>query len=759
MDRLPHSHLQQGRWPIYLLALIVGLLVSACAIPRIPPSLLQRESTMPAAEEETPAVPVEMTPTPTTIDLPDPGPTPTATPEPLANPDQDQAAALTEEGHALFLASDLTGAESAFIEAIAADPTYLPAHMGLTDVYLYWPQYWQQALDSATRAAELAPEDPAALAYLAWAQQGAHLFDDAWATVLEAVEVGPENAIAHAAAADVLSSVYQMDDAYEHAQRAVELAPDSAEAWATLGSVAFGLNYWDEAGNAYEEAVDLEPAFFAWHLLLARYELNVTGDLQTAVDLLEPARETQPDHPWITSFDVDIAVERNEWVEAEAGCEKLFAVNQPHTFYPDAFTCMTGALILQERYADAERFQQIAEEIAWPERLDVSLLRMRLYNEQEECAEGRALAESWLEQRPYSVLSKRMIGVSYLCEDDFENAIDYFQQASDALPRSVGDARLLANAYSRDGKASEALAALNRVRTFAAMDPLYYQALYEVQIYLGNTKEAVSAAQRWQVLRPESTDARESLALVQLFDGNTEAAQSAAKDAIDAGSVTSTVYAVYGETLSRQGRYEEAEEYLWKALDREPDHFLARNFITTLYLVQGECDKVEPHLEWLRDNTDDEDDAARYAELLDECKARATRFQPDPATALADDDVAAEVEAELTTAGVEMRSVRFSEEEDQRSLVVAYESSQDPTSEAFLAEEREVSFVLSRILSRISSQPVGLIVLSGAKEEPQTFTYIATRAAFLWATGDLTDEEFVDTWYSESAENFTGTGE
>ncbi|MCB0123250.1 MAG: tetratricopeptide repeat protein, partial [Caldilineaceae bacterium] len=680
----------------------------------------------------------------------------TATPEPAAVADPAEAARLTAEGKERFLVSDLAGAEPLFIEAIAADPSYVPAYIALTDLYFYWPHYWQQALDTAQKAAELAPEDPEVLAYLAWAQQGAHLFDDAWATVLKAVELGPENAVVHTAAADILSSVYQMDEAFDHAHRAVELDDQLAGAWATLGSIAYSLEYWDEAANAYEEAVDLEPDFFAWHLLLARFDLNTVGDTAVALDLIAPARAVQPDHPWIISFDVDVAIERNEWAAAEAGCEKLFVFNQPQTLYPDAFSCMTGVLILQERYDDAERFQALAEEIAPPERLDISLLRMRLYNEQEDCAAGRELAASWLEQRPYSVLSKRMIGVSYLCEDDFENAIDYFSQAFEALPRSVADARLLANAYARDGQASEAIGVLNGIRSFAATDPLYYQALYEVQIYLGNTKEAVSAAQRWQVLRPDSTDARESLALVQLFDGNTEAAQSAAKDAIDAGSVSSTVYAIYGETLSRQGRYEEAEPYLVEALNREPDHFLARNFITSLYLIQGDCEKVKPHLEWLAAEADDEEDAQRYRDLLKECEARTTSFRPDPKTALDDDAALDEVMAQLEEAGVEARSVRFADEENQRSLVVTYDSTLAADSAEFADQERTITLALSEVLPRINSQPVGMILLSGSKDEPQNFIYIATRAAFLWVAGELTDEEFIDTWYSESADTVTG---
>ncbi len=113
----------------------------------------------------------------------------------------------------------------------------------------------------------------------------------------------------------------------------------------------------------------------------------------------------------------------------------------------------------------------------------------------------------------------------------------------------VSDARLLANAYPHDGKASEAIAALNRIRAFAVMDPLYYQALYEVQIYLGNTKEAVKAAQRWQVLRPDSTDtAPKAWRWSNSLTATPTPRRAAAKEAIDAGSVSSTVFAIYGET-------------------------------------------------------------------------------------------------------------------------------------------------------------------------------------------------------------------
>ena len=92
-----------------------------------------------------------------------------------------------------------------------------------------------------------------------------------------------------------------------------------------------------------------------------------------------------------------------------------------------------------------------------------------------------------------------------------------------------------------------------RVKAFATENPLYYQALYETHLMLGELDEAVSAAQRWQVLRPESLDARESLAFVQLYEGNVEAAQSIALEALERGARTSTVLAVLGRDLHAHG--------------------------------------------------------------------------------------------------------------------------------------------------------------------------------------------------------------
>ena len=694
------------------------------------------------------------TPTPIVIPTQTPGPAPTATPSARVEPDRTLAMTLGVKGRSLFVTSDLNGAEAAFIDAIAADPGYVPAHLGLTDVYLYQSQYWQQALQAAQNAVALAPEDSTALAYLAWAKQGAHHFDEAKELGLRAVELDAENATAHMAAADILVSMYEVDRAFEHAQSAVRLDPDSAAAWATLGSIAFQMHEWDKAGDAYAQALELEPDFFAWSIVNARHEFNVYGDVYAARSIAQPAINSLPDHASTLFFEADMAAEEGDWETSEAKCLQTIALDQPHTPFPDGYSCMALMLLQQERNAETAAYQALAEERATVHRRDVTLIRMRLLNDQDRCEESRALAQDWLDARPYSISATRMVGVSYLCDKDFATAATYFRRTLDALPESVGDARLLARAYARDDKALEARAALNEVKAFATENPLYYQALYETHLMLGELDEAVSAAQRWQVLRPESLDARESLAFVQLYEGNVEAAQSIALEALERGARTSTVLAVLGETYTRMGEFDKAQPLLEEAIELNEDHIMARQALALLYLAQIRCGEAEPHMRWLIDHADDEEDERDLEGVLTRCYDRAARPTPDPSVLLEDQEAVTAAVEVLREADVEIRYLDIEEnEEGQRMLVVAYAVDLAVGSEEYADVERRLVIELSRVLSRIRSEPDGLVVVAGTFNRTTSVTAVVTGAAVAWMEGELSDEEFEETWRRQEADD------
>ena len=740
-DSLPRSPaLCKLSYPLMLAAFVLSL--AACQF--APSTPTATTPTAPAASAAT------ITSTPIVIPTQTPGPPPTATPAPLAEPNRTLAVTLNAKGRSLFVSSDLNGAEAAFIDAIAADPSYLPAHLGLTDVYLYQSQYWQQALKSAQNAIVLAPEDSTAVAYFAWAEQGAHHFDEAKELGLRAVELDAKNATAHMALADILVSMYEVDRAFEHAQSAISLDPESAPAWATLGSIAFQMHDWDTAGDAYAQALELEPDFFAWHIINARHEFNVYGDVYSAHAIAEPAISALPDHASTLFFEADMAAEEGDWETSEAKCMQTIALDQPHTPFPDAYSCMALMLLQQERSAETAAYQTLAEERATVNRRDVTLIRMRLLNDQDRCEESRALAQDWLDARPYSISAARMVGVSYLCDRDFATAATYFRKTLDALPESVGDARLLAIAYAREDKALEARAALNEIKAFSSEDPLYYQALYETHLMLGQLDEAVAAAQRWQVLRPESLDARESLAFVQLYEGNVEAAQSIALDALERGARTSTVLAVLGETYTRMGEFDKAQPLLEEAIQLNSDHIVARNALALLFLAQIRCDDAEPHMRWLIENADDEEEKEGLEDVLTRCHDRAASPTPDPSSMLDDQEAVTAAVRVLQDADVEIRYLDIEENEEQRTLVVAYAVDLAVDSEEYSDVERQLIIGLSRILPRIRSEPDALVVVAGTFNRTTSVTGVVTRAAVAWMQGELSDEEFEDTWQRQT---------
>lgn len=696
-----------------------------------------------------------------------------------ASGDSEKAKELVAKGNSLLKSSDLSAAESTFAEAIAADPANLEALIGLADVYLFLPEYHQQALEAAQAAIDLAPESPDALARLSWAQSGIHKFEEARASAEKAVELGPDSSVAHAALADILYAMYETDAAYAAAKQAVALDSDDAGAWSSLGAIEFGFENWQAAGDDYQKALALEPDFFLWQIMSARYELDTVGDAEAARKIAQSAIDALPKHAYVISLLVDLAVEENDWKTAEAGCADAIKLSTPQTPYPDGYTCMVGVKMLQENYKDAEKYQDQAEELAWPERRDITVYRMRLFNDKDKCDDGLKLAEAWLKERSFSVSAIRMIGAGYLCKDDYEKAIDYFKQAVAKLPLSLSDARLLANAYARDGKESEALAALRKFSKISASNPLYYQALYEVYLFLGKPKDAVKQAQRWQVLRPDNTDAKTSLALGFLFDNNPGAAQDNAQEALDAGASDSIVYAILGESYNRQGDPGKGEELLKQALEINEDNFLAHNYLATLYLMAGDCEQATTQLKWIKEKTTDEEQLAQIDEILSNCEQMvqggsrnngsggsnsggsssdgsgsdsAQGGTRNEAQAQAEKEAIASVRSFLRSqSDARVRTVRFEDADAGRTLVVVYTTRLEAGSDEYAALERKIAYGLASLLPDMAAKPIGLALLSAANDKPQNYTIIDTDSASKWLDGELSDAEFEDSWVVEPA--------
>jgi TolB-like protein/DNA-binding winged helix-turn-helix (wHTH) protein/Flp pilus assembly protein TadD len=168
-----------------------------------------------------------------------------------------------------------------FQKAIAIDPSYAPAHSGLSDCYrLLGAPGWEveqpaellrKAKAGAERALQLDPHSSEAHAVLSmvkldyeWDRAGSER------EVLEAIRLNPSSVKAHQYYSSLLTTMDRLDDAIREAHRAMELDPLSATAGASLA-----IRYWyagriDEAIAGFNKTLEVTPEFGVAHWGLAQ---------------------------------------------------------------------------------------------------------------------------------------------------------------------------------------------------------------------------------------------------------------------------------------------------------------------------------------------------------------------------------------------------------------------------------------------------------------------------------------------------------
>jgi len=174
------------------------------------------------------------------------------------------------EGHFLWnkrTESDVRRAIQFLEHAIALDPTFAEAWVGLADSYLVLPFYslastkdtLPKAREAALRALELNPDLGSAHATLAYAL----MIDFQWAEAdrqfRRAIALSPEDATAHKWFADLLMMTGRSSTALRELRRALDLDPLSSSIWTILGEWYWLEGQFDEAMTQYRKALEITP--------------------------------------------------------------------------------------------------------------------------------------------------------------------------------------------------------------------------------------------------------------------------------------------------------------------------------------------------------------------------------------------------------------------------------------------------------------------------------------------------------------------
>jgi eukaryotic-like serine/threonine-protein kinase len=175
--------------------------------------------------------------------------------------------------------ASLATAVDHFGAAIAADPTYAPAHVGLADCYNQLgtvmvsggspSEMRPRAMAAAIAALQIDPLLGEAHGALAYARHYEWHWDAAGQSFQRAINLDPGNPLIHLWYANYLVSLQRLDEAVTQVEMARELDPLSPVVMTNVGWTLSYAGRYPEAIEAYREALALSPNYLQAHMRLA----------------------------------------------------------------------------------------------------------------------------------------------------------------------------------------------------------------------------------------------------------------------------------------------------------------------------------------------------------------------------------------------------------------------------------------------------------------------------------------------------------
>jgi TolB-like protein/Tfp pilus assembly protein PilF len=199
---------------------------------------------------------------------------------------------------------NLNKAADYFNQAIAADPKYALAYVGLADTYVLMPLYgagpprdcYPKAKAAAKKALEL--DDASAEAHTSLAQVYCYYDLDYPQAIREfqrAIELNPNYATAHQwYGSSGLAALGQFDDAVAEVKRAIALDPLSLVINTDLGNTYYRARRYDDAVDQMRKTLEMDPGFYYAHWNLGS-ALAAKGALKPAIEEYEKARALNDD--------------------------------------------------------------------------------------------------------------------------------------------------------------------------------------------------------------------------------------------------------------------------------------------------------------------------------------------------------------------------------------------------------------------------------------------------------------------------------
>ena len=215
---------------------------------------------------------------------------------PTQNLEAWEAYQLGQQRFAKSTSDSLDDAERFFQKAIALDPQFALAYVGLADTILLQINYSnrprQDGLEAAEQAARKALKLEPDLAE-AWASLGAMAIEpeEAVRRLRRAIDLSPNLAAAHLRLSNALEDLGERDESLQHAERALQLDPLSTEINIDVGYTLDEMGRFEEAAARYRRAIEIDPQSSIAYMHLAFLHAYAWNRFAEAVPLIERAIE------------------------------------------------------------------------------------------------------------------------------------------------------------------------------------------------------------------------------------------------------------------------------------------------------------------------------------------------------------------------------------------------------------------------------------------------------------------------------------
>lgn len=528
-----------------------------------------------------------------------------------------------QRGDAYFNSQEYRKAIIEYKNAIQADPKYAQAHYQLAQAYLKASNP-QQAFVEFSRTVDLAPHNLDAQLKLGQFYLIGRNLQQAREKADVILQKEPDNVDALFLKVGILLQEEKFPGAEDVLKKIMAIDKYNVKAHISLARIAASRKEFEKARQYLYEAKLANPRNVTISLEMVRF-LEQQGETNEAEEVLLATIEENPDNPallnqlgtfYVRTGDLSRAeaaflkmaeeeemdrekVESNmtvgafyasqqDWKQAIAWMEKALAL-QPEN--EEIRNAVAGLYMNSGNHGEARR---LVDSILERNQNNVGarFLKARLLLHEKELPEATNLLEGVSRDQPESAEFHYYLGLAYTAQNERKRAKDALQKAVQYNTENLKARILLAQVYLSERSPD---LALEQTRAILAKDPAQYQAL------------AVEANAHLQ---------KEDLAK----------ARRAFLEAINSESDNPTLYYQLALLDRREGRHDQANKNLDKALVLNPGHIPSLAVKVSLFMAQQQFNSA---LSFLEQKIQDSDKDPSLVSVLHEIKGSVLYAQKD----------------------------------------------------------------------------------------------------------------------------------